>query len=224
MDLGAADTLRDLLAGDRALWRRSGVVALGQMLVIMTGGIDLSIPGTMASLPTLIVSLVLRYTTSGRRFQVVGANPVAANVVGVRVNTCRIMAYVFAAVLRVGRDCPGGLPASTGASVDPVLLSPTRRRGDRRSLPHGGLGQSLPTFTAGLFLTGLNRDDVDHGSAGRVALPIRRVRPRGGRRPVGVDGVTKVWSKSCENDAGRPEPGRRDPDPMNSDREGGATD
>ncbi|HSJ61102.1 MAG TPA: hypothetical protein VK895_07715, partial [Jiangellaceae bacterium] len=42
--------------------------------------------------------LIFRFTTIGRRFQVVGANPVAATVVGLRVNVNQVSAYVIAAV------------------------------------------------------------------------------------------------------------------------------
>lgn len=232
-----------------------GVTALGQMLVIMTGGIDLSVPGTMSLaavimvgvgaganenvgtaivvalgaaavvgltngiligglklnplivtlavgaivtgvvfryassftvqnpvpegltdwvinrifgisavfwlgiLVTLLVSLVLRYTTAGRRFQVVGANPNAANVVGVRVNAYQIMAYVFAAMLYAAAAIAlAGLLRRPGASVgSQYLLAPIAAVVIGGASLTGGLASPFSTFTAGLFLTGLNQ-------------------------------------------------------------------
>jgi len=232
-----------------------GVVALGQMLVIMTGGIDLSIPGTMSLagaimvgvgagsddnigravlialvaagvvglingiligalnlnalivtlasgstvtgivfrygrtftiqnpvpegltdwvstrilgvsavfwlgiIATIAVSLILRYTTAGRRFQVVGANPVAANVVGVRVNVNQILAYVFAALLYAGAAVAlAGVLGRPGASLgSDYLLAPIAAVVIGGASLTGGLASPIATFTAGLFLAGLNQ-------------------------------------------------------------------
>ncbi len=41
---------------------------------------------------------MFRFTTVGRRFQVVGANPTASWIAGLRVNLNQISAYVVAAV------------------------------------------------------------------------------------------------------------------------------
>ena len=43
---------------------------------------------------TIVVALVLRYSTVGRRFQAVGANPRAAWIAGLRVRTNIVLAYV----------------------------------------------------------------------------------------------------------------------------------
>src|SRR4029453_459745 len=43
---------------------------------------------------TIVVALILRYTAAGRRFQVVGANPRAAWMAGIRVRTHVVVAYV----------------------------------------------------------------------------------------------------------------------------------
>src|SRR5690606_41496559 len=47
---------------------------------------------------TLALILGFRYTTLGRRFQSVGANPVASQGVGLRVDLYQVAAYVVAAV------------------------------------------------------------------------------------------------------------------------------
>ena len=48
---------------------------------------------------TILLVVIFRFTTVGRRFQVVGANPVASTVMGLRVNLNQIATYVVAAVL-----------------------------------------------------------------------------------------------------------------------------
>ncbi|MFP5331030.1 MAG: ABC transporter permease [Acidimicrobiia bacterium] len=232
-----------------------GIVALGQMLVIMTGGIDLSIPGTFSlaavimigvgnqaegqvvrailtaavvaaviglvnglligglKLNALIVTLAVgqlvagavnrygrtfpvqrpvpetfsdwaagrvlgvspifwigvgimllfvlafRYTTVGRRFQVVGANPRAAQVVGVRITLNQVGAYVVAAVLyAMGGVLLAGLIVTPGVSAgDAYLLAPIAAVVIGGASLTGGLASSFSTFVAAFFLTGLNR-------------------------------------------------------------------
>ena len=108
---------------------------------------------------TIVVSVVLRYTAVGRRFRVVGANPVASGVVGLRVSLNQIMVYMVAAVLyavaglalagRIGR--PGVYDGSEylRAPIAAVVIGGA-------SLT-GGLASPISTFAAALFLTGLNQ-------------------------------------------------------------------
>jgi ribose transport system permease protein len=108
---------------------------------------------------TVVVSVVLRYSTIGRRFKAVGANPVASGVVGVRVSMSQIGAYVVAAVLyamaglalagRIGR--PGVYVGSE------YLLAPIAAVVIGGASLTGGLASPLSTFVAALFLTGLNQ-------------------------------------------------------------------
>jgi ribose transport system permease protein len=108
---------------------------------------------------TVVVSVVLRYTAVGRRFRVVGANPVASGVVGLRVSLNQIMVYVVAAVLyamaglalagRIGR--PGVYVGSE------YLLAPIAAVVIGGASLTGGLASPLSTFVAALFLTGLNQ-------------------------------------------------------------------
>lgn len=108
---------------------------------------------------TIVVSVVLRYTTVGRRFRVVGANPVASGVVGLRVSLNQIMVYVVAAVLyavaglalagRIGR--PGVYVGSE------YLLAPIAAVVIGGASLTGGLASPISTFAAALFLTGLNQ-------------------------------------------------------------------
>ncbi len=232
-----------------------GITALGQMLVIMTGGIDLSVPGTLTlaalitvgvseqsdsrigvailtaigaaaligavngiligglKLNALIVTLAvgqvvsgvvaryvrtfpvqsavpealsdwtsnrilgispifwiglavtvtlilgLRYTTVGRRFKVVGANPVASSVVGLRVTLNQILVYVVAAMLyAVAGVALAALLRNPGVNIgSPYLLGPIAAVVIGGASLTGGLASPMSTFVAGIFLTGLNQ-------------------------------------------------------------------
>jgi ribose transport system permease protein len=232
-----------------------GIAALGQMLVVMTGGIDLSVPGTMSlaavimvgvgdradeniwiaiavaltaaaiiglvnglligalKLNPLIVTLAvglivigvvnrygssfpvqspvprglsewtssrilgvspvfwtgvvlvillvlgLRFTTVGRRFKAVGANPIASHVVGVRVNVHQILVYVVAAACyAVAGVTLAGLLRTPGVAVGTqFLLGPIAAVVIGGASLTGGLASPLSTFVAALFLRGLTQ-------------------------------------------------------------------
>jgi ribose transport system permease protein len=107
----------------------------------------------------LVLVVALRYTTVGRRFQAVGANPVAASVVGVRVNLSQILVYVAAAVCyAIAGITLAGLLRTPGVSVGPqYLLGPIAAVVIGGASLTGGLASPLSTFVAALFLTGLNQ-------------------------------------------------------------------
>ena len=108
---------------------------------------------------TVFVIIVLRYTSIGRRFQVVGANPVASNVVGVRVTVNQILVYVVAAVLyAMAGAALAGLLRNPGVNIgSPYLLGPIAAVVIGGASLTGGLASPLSTFAAALFLTGLNQ-------------------------------------------------------------------
>jgi ribose transport system permease protein len=108
---------------------------------------------------TIVVSVVLRYTAVGRRFRVVGANPVASSVVGVRVSLNQIMAYVMAAVLYAMAGLAlAGLIRRPGVYVgSEYLLAPIAAVVIGGASLTGGLASPFSTFVAALFLTGLNQ-------------------------------------------------------------------
>jgi ribose/xylose/arabinose/galactoside ABC-type transport system permease subunit len=108
---------------------------------------------------TIVVSVVLRYTAVGRRFQVVGANPVASHVVGVRVTLNQILAYVVAAVLyAVAGLALAGLIGRPGVFVgSQYLLAPIAAVVIGGASLTGGLASPISTFAAAIFLTGLNQ-------------------------------------------------------------------
>lgn len=108
---------------------------------------------------TIIVIVGLRYTTGGRRFQVVGANPIASRVVGVRVNLYQISAYVMAAVLyAIAGVALAGLLRNPGVNIGtPYLLGPIAAVVIGGASLTGGLASPLSTFAAAIFLTGLTQ-------------------------------------------------------------------
>lgn len=108
---------------------------------------------------TVLLILGFRYTAVGRRFQVVGANPVASHVVGIRVNLNRILVYVAAAVLyALAGVALGGLLRTPGvAAANQYLLGPIAAVVIGGASLTGGLASSMSTFVAAIFLTGLNQ-------------------------------------------------------------------
>jgi ribose transport system permease protein len=108
---------------------------------------------------TILVSAVLRYTAAGRRFQVVGANPIASGVVGVRVNVSQVSVYVVAAILyAIAGLALAGLIRRPGVYVgSEYLLAPIAAVVIGGASLTGGLASPISTFAAALFLTGLNQ-------------------------------------------------------------------
>jgi ribose/xylose/arabinose/galactoside ABC-type transport system permease subunit len=108
---------------------------------------------------TLLLVVAFRYTGPGRRFQVVGANPVASRVVGIRVNLNQIAAYVVAAVFyALAGIALGGLLRSPGPTIGMAyLLGPIAAVVIGGASLTGGLASPLSTFAAAFFLTGLNQ-------------------------------------------------------------------
>lgn len=108
---------------------------------------------------TVALIVAFRYTTAGRRFQAVGANPIAANVVGVRVNVNQISAYVVAAVLYAAAGLAlAGLVRTPGvAAGSQYLLAPIAAVVIGGASLTGGLASPLSTFVAAFVLTGLNQ-------------------------------------------------------------------
>lgn len=108
---------------------------------------------------TLLLIVGLRYTSVGRRFQVVGANPVASEVVGVRVTLNRILVYVAAAVLyAIAGILLAGILRNPGVNIaSAYLLGPIAAVVIGGASLTGGLASPLSTLTAAFFLTGLNQ-------------------------------------------------------------------
>ena len=103
--------------------------------------------------------VALRYTSVGRRFQVVGANPVSSQVIGLRVTLTQISVYVAASVLyAIAGLALAGLLRNPGVNIgSPYLLGPIAAVVIGGASLAGGLASPLATFAAAFFLTGLNQ-------------------------------------------------------------------
>ncbi len=108
---------------------------------------------------TILLIIGFRYTTTGRRFQAVGANPVASTVNGLKVNLNQIAAYVVAAVLySVAGVLLAGLLRIPGETVGtPYLLGPIAAVVIGGASLTGGLASPLSTWAAAFFLAGLSQ-------------------------------------------------------------------
>jgi ribose transport system permease protein len=107
----------------------------------------------------LLLIVALRYTTAGRRFKVVGANPVSSHVVGVRVTLTQILVYVVASVFyAIAGIFLAGLIRNPGVNIgSPYLLGPIAAVVIGGASLTGGLASPLSTMVAAFFLTGLNQ-------------------------------------------------------------------
>jgi ribose transport system permease protein len=104
---------------------------------------------------TIVVALVLRYTTAGRRFQAVGANPRAAWMAGLRVRTYVVFAYTAAGALYAVAAI---LLAGVRVTIDPAfgasyLLAPVAAVVIAGAALSGGLASATSTWVAALALT-----------------------------------------------------------------------
>jgi ribose/xylose/arabinose/galactoside ABC-type transport system permease subunit len=108
---------------------------------------------------TALLVIAFRYTTVGRKFQIVGSNPVSAHVVGLRVNVNQIAAYVAAAVLYAvaGLTLAGLIRIPGVTSGAQYLLGPIAAVVIGGASLTGGLASPLSTTAAAFFLTGLNQ-------------------------------------------------------------------
>jgi ribose transport system permease protein len=108
---------------------------------------------------TLLLLVALRYTTAGRRFKVVGANPVSSHVVGVRVTLTQILVYAVASVFyAIAGIALAALIRNPGVNIGtPYLLGPIAAVVIGGASLTGGLASPLSTFVAAFFLTGLNQ-------------------------------------------------------------------
>ncbi len=108
---------------------------------------------------TLLVALIVRYTTAGRRFQAVGANPRAAWIAGLRVRRHVVLAYAAAGTLYA---VAAVLLAGVRFSVDPqfgsaYLLAPIAAVVIAGASLSGGLASATSTWVAALALTFLTQ-------------------------------------------------------------------
>ena len=131
------------------------------LLADIAGGETFHIPNSMffAAASLLVVAFVLKKTVVGRRFEAVGANPLAARAVGLHVQRHQLVAYVFAQLLY----CMAGI------LIAGITREPTAFQGDSLLLPSvavvvlggtsllGGRGYPISTVLAAFFLNQLSQ-------------------------------------------------------------------
>jgi len=103
--------------------------------------------------------LFFRYTELGRKFQSVGANPLAAWIVGIRVNGYVIFAHVAASLLYgLGGILLAGFIRSPSLDLGaPYLLGPIAAVVIGGASLTGGLASAMSTWGAAFFLTLLSQ-------------------------------------------------------------------
>lgn len=131
------------------------------LLAAIAGGEKLGVGNAVwfALAILILVSFVLKKTVVGRRFEAIGANPLAARAIGLHVRLYQIMAYVCAQVLY----CMAGL------LIAGITREPTAFQGDPLLLPSvavvvlggtsllGGRGFPISTAVAAFFLNQLSQ-------------------------------------------------------------------
>ena len=126
---------------------------------VMSGTAERAIANTPAVVATIIVTVVVKLTAAGRRFEGVGANGTSALTAGIRVTRHRAGAYVWAQVLYC-------LAAVLHAGI---VNQPTAYEGNNYLLPSiaavvlggtsllGGRGNLVASAIAALFLSQLDQ-------------------------------------------------------------------
>ncbi len=107
----------------------------------------------------VVMTLLLRYTVAGRRFQSVGANPRAAHLVGIPIKLYVVVAYVLAALLYglAGVLLAGFISSPTLGLGASYLLAPIAAAVIGGASLTGGLASVISTCAAAFFLTLLNQ-------------------------------------------------------------------
>ncbi len=132
-----------------------------ELLANIAGGETFGLPNSVyfALAVLVVVSFALKKTVVGRRFEAIGANPLAARAAGLRVQLHQLMAYVFAQLLY----CMAGI------LIAGITREPTAFQGDSLLLPSvavvvlggtsllGGRGFPISTVIAAFFLNQLSQ-------------------------------------------------------------------
>lgn len=113
----------------------------------------------VAIVVAVLMTLLLRYTVAGRRFQSVGANPRAAHLVGIPIKLYVMAAYAFAALLygASGVLLAGFISSPTLGLGASYLLAPIAAAVIGGASLTGGLASVISTCAAAFFLILLNQ-------------------------------------------------------------------
>lgn len=121
---------------------------------ITTQFLDISAIFWVSLLVTVLLVLFFRYTVFGRRFQSVGANPRAAWILGIRIDSYEVFAYVLAGLLYgLGGILLAGFLRSPSLVIGvPYLLGPIAAVVIGGASLTGGLASATSTWAAAFFL------------------------------------------------------------------------
>jgi ribose transport system permease protein len=131
------------------------------LLASVAGGLTLGIPNSVffALIALAIVTLIVKKTVAGRRFEAIGASAEASRATGLRVRTHQGLAYVWGQLLFAG----------AGILLAGITNQPTAFQGNSYLLPSvavvvlggtsllGGRGFPAATVVAALFLSQLDQ-------------------------------------------------------------------
>ncbi|MGO4439165.1 ABC transporter permease [Rhizobium sp. RAF56] len=131
------------------------------LLADIAGGELLGVPNSVyfAVAAMAVVTFVLKKTVAGRRFEAIGANPLAGRAAGLHVRIHQTMAYVYAQLLY----------CMAGTLIAGITREPTAFQGDGLLLPSvavvvlggtsllGGRGYPISTVIAAFFLNQLSQ-------------------------------------------------------------------
>lgn len=132
-----------------------------KLLAAIAGGQSFGIPHSVLFAIAIlgIVSFALKKTVAGRRFEAIGANPVAARAAGLRVKRYQALAYVMAQLLY----------CTAGVLIAGITREPTAFQGNSLLLPSvavvvlagtsllGGRGFPISVVIAAFFLNQLSQ-------------------------------------------------------------------
>ncbi|TQL55672.1 ABC transporter permease [Subtercola boreus] len=165
-----------------------------RLLQSVAGGLSLGIPNSVffAAAVAVIVIVLVKKTVAGRRFEAIGANPIAARATGLRVRVHQTAAYVWGQMLY----CIAGILLAG------ITAQPTAFQGNTYLIPAvavvvlggtsllGGRGFPLATVVAAVFLSQLDQFNLAVG----VPYAVRTL-VQAAALAVGVALYTIDWSR-----------------------------
>jgi ribose transport system permease protein len=163
------------------------------LLQSVTGGQTLGIPNAVffAVAALVVVTVVVKKTVAGRRFEAIGASPEAARAVGLRVRLHQTSAYVWAQLLYcLAGVLIGGITAQPSAFEGDVFLLPSVAvvvLGGTSLL--GGRGFPLATLIAAVFLQQLTQFVITLGVSTAIQTLVQAA-----ALAVGVSLYTVNWA------------------------------
>ncbi len=144
------------------LWYREGLPAESRVPKVLAdwGGsrfLGLNVSAWVAIVLLVLLAVILRRSTLGRRFSAAGANPQAAWIAGINVRGYQIAAFTVAGLLYgiVGILVSAFIRNPTLLVGDPYLLAPIAAAVLGGTAISGGLGSMIAVGCAALFLTQL---------------------------------------------------------------------